>query len=137
MKSSHILYCIKVLYSDEWFALISKRDDLLHQAERVSKEKRRVKLEIELVGLRHQANKLAMIDEYRKTQLDYDRENELVVQCMNIVQQKSQLDEEIEEIDEQILLQKELHFKRQQESMDQKAKGLYGPYRNGIMMFII
>ena len=29
------------------------------------------------------------------------------------------------------------NFKRQQESMDQKAKGFYDPYWNGIMMFII
>ena len=65
-----------------------------------------------------------MIDEYRKTEFDFKKENELVIQCMEIVEQKSQLDEEIEEIDEQILLQKELHFKRQQESIDQKAKGI-------------
>ena len=114
----------KIPFSAEWLALIQKRDNLLQQADKISKEKSRAKLELELIAIQFEARKIGLIAEYKKTQEHRDREFELANKCIALVQQKDQIDEEIDQIDANIISQQERHASQQQSFIDdQKRKG--------------
>ena len=76
----------KIQFSAEWLALIQKRDNLLQQADKISKEKSRAKLELELIAIQFEARKIGLIAEYKKTQEHRDREFELANKCIALVQ---------------------------------------------------
>ena len=97
---------------------------MLHQAERVSKERIRVKLELELNSITFEARKIALISDSRKTQEHRDDEKALVEKCMELVTAKNEIDNEIDEIDDEILRQRELHAKQMEQNIiEQKTKG--------------
>ena len=124
--SLNFLKIKKNLFLAEWLALIQKRDNLLQQADKISKEKSRAKLELELIAIQFEARKIGLIAEYKKTQEHRDREFELANKCIALVQQKDQIDEEIDQIDANIISQQERHASQQQSFIDdQKRKGKY------------
>ena len=79
-----------------------------------------------MIAIQFEARKIGLIAEYKKTQEHRDREFELANKCIALVQQKDQIDEEIDQIDANIISQQERHASQQQSFIDdQKRKGKY------------
>ena len=77
-----------------------------------------------MIAIQFEARKIGLIAEYKKTQEHRDREFELANKCIALVQQKDQIDEEIDQIDANIISQQERHASQQQSFIDdQKRKG--------------
>ena len=82
------------------------------------------KLELELNQITFEARKIALIPDSRKTQHHRDDEKELVEKCMQLVAAKNEIDNEIDEIDDEILRQRELHARQMEQNIiEQKSKG--------------
>ena len=79
-----------------------------------------------MIAIQFEARKIGLIAEYKKTQEHRDREFELANKCIALVQQKDQIDEEIDQIDANIISQQERHASQQQSFIDdQKRKGKF------------
>ena len=79
----------------------------MKEAEIISKQKRRAKLEIELVDVKRQCRLISIKEEFEKSEADRKLEMELVEKCIQLVQEKDELEEEIGEIEEEIHEQRE------------------------------
>ena len=69
-------------FQGEWLALVQKRDNQVKEAELISKQKRRAKLEIELVDVKRQCRLISIKEDYEKSEDDRKLEVELVEKCI-------------------------------------------------------
>jgi len=113
---------LEVELTGEWLALVQKRDNQVKEAELISKQKRRAKLEIELVDVKRQCRLISIKEDYEKSEDDRKLEVELVEKCIGLVKEKDELEEEIGDIEQEIHEQREEHARKMTQNLLEQEK---------------
>lgn len=115
----------------EWLALVQKRDNQVKEAEIISKQKRRAKLELQLVDIKRNCRALTIKNDYEKSEEDRNHEMTLVKQCIDLVQEKDELENEIGDLEEEIQDQRERHAQQMTQNLLEQEKLRQGKLRVG------
>ena len=106
----------------EWLALVQKRDNQVKEGEIISKQKRRAKLELQLVEIKRNCRMLTIKHDFEKTEDDRIQEEELVRRCIDLVQEKDELEGEIGDLEEEIQDQRERHAQQMTQNLLEQEK---------------
>ena len=101
---------------------MQKRDNQVKEAEMISKQKRRAKLELQLVDIKRQCRHLSIKTDEEKTEQDREEEMALVGKCIDLVQEKDELEDEIGELEEEIQDQRERHAQQMTQNLLEQEK---------------
>jgi hypothetical protein len=88
----------------------------------LSKQKRRAKLELQLLDIKRQCRLLTIKHELEKTDNDKIKEMDLVTQCIEIVQEKDHLESEISDLEGEIQDQRERHAQQLTQNLLEQEK---------------